>query len=146
MDWFENFVKTMSVMSVFLAGIWLLVPRGSVMRSFRFAIGLFTLTTIILSFTSIPIGNIGVDFSNTDKNQYITTANDLNEASLEYAICRLLDENFIRYRKVEIITDNSEAESIHITKAVAELVDKSDFQRAAETVFNQTGISLELGG
>ena len=146
MAWFADFVKNMSVISVFLAGIWLLVPRGSMMRSFHFVIGLFTLMTIISSFTSVPIKSEDFDFSKTYSEEYLTKAATLDKTALEYAISELLAKNLIECKKIEIITDISDDESIHITKAVAELADEADFKKAAEMVLNQTGIPLELGG
>ncbi len=146
MQWFLNFIKTMSVLSVFLAGIWILVPRSSTMKSFRFAIGLFVVAGIISCFTSISVNDFETDFLNTENKEYITTANFLDKVSLEYAINKLFTENSIKCKKIEIITDKSSDDSIHITKAVAYLLNDDDYERAARMVLNQTGIPLELGG
>lgn len=146
MQWFINFIKTMSVLSIFLAGIWILVPRANTMRSFRFAIGLFVIASIISCFTAIPVNTIESDLLKTESKEYITTANFLDKVSLEHAINKLFSENSIKCKKVEIITDKSSDNSIHITKAVAYLEEKGDYPKAAEQVLKQTGIPLELGG
>lgn len=146
MQWFLNFIKTMSVLSVFLAGIWILVPRSSTMRSFRFAIGLFVVAGIISCFTSIPVNDFESNFLKSENKEYITTASYLDKVSLEYAINKLFTQNSIKCKKVEIITDKLSDDSIHITKAVAYFENDADYKRAAQMVLNQTGIPLELGG
>ena len=141
MDAFINFVRALSVISVVLAALWLLVPSGNSAQMFRYAMGVFIISVIV--------STLGVSFSNppeipsfADYKEETSVAESITNSTARYVIEQLLDSCNIKFKEVEIITDNSVGSDINITKARVELQNPEDFNRAAEIVKNQTGIIL----
>ncbi len=144
MDFIISFIKSMSVISVVLAAVWLLIPKGGMQASFKYVMGLFTIAAIISAFSTagdFTLPNLKID---TEKLTAETYANIENE-TLRFAIEKLLTKEGIEFKKVEIITDIFEDNSIHITKAKVWLVYDHYFEEAKTKVFNETGITL-VGG
>lgn len=145
MDAFINFVRVLSVSSVVLAALWMLIPSGNSAQMFRYAMGIFIISVIV--------STLGMSFSNppeipsfADYKDDISAAESITNSTAEYVIEQLLTDCNIKFKEVEIITDNSVGSDIHITKARVELQNAEDFNRAAEIVKNQTGIILIYGG
>lgn len=145
MEFFLNFVKTVSVLCVTLAGVWLLIPKGGMMKTFRFAIGLFTVSVIVSVFLSVSLEKSEITIEASQDTAYSDIANKIDSLNVEYAIGNILYNSGIEYEKIELITDISENGSINIIKAVAELKNENDFERAAAIVMKETGIAL-IGG
>ena len=139
-----QFAKLLSITSVVLAALWLIAPKGKTAQMFKYAMGLFVISVIIstvstASFTLPELSTTSTINSITD------TAENLSNDTAVYVIENLLKKCNIKFGEIKIITDNSDPDSINITKAYVEL-DTADFSRAAEIIENQTGIILVDGG
>ena len=138
-----NFVKILSITSIFLAALWLIAPKGKTAQSFKYAMGIFLISVIIstfnVSFTLPENMPAGATVSPAD------TAERLSTDTAIYVIQELLKKCNINFGEIRIITDNSEDRDINITKAYVEL-SPNDFKRAAEIIQKQTGIILVDGG
>lgn len=145
MEYFLSFVKTISVLCAFLSAIWLLIPKGGMVKSFKFAIGLFTVAVIVSLILSVPSKKEQTVIKSVNNNAYSDVAIKLDSLSVEYAIGNILNASGIEYEKIELITDISDNGSINIIKAVAELKNESDLSKAASIVLKETGIQL-IGG
>jgi len=139
-----QFIKILSVASVFLAALWLIAPSGKSAQLFRYAVGIFTLAVIISTvgqnYLNLPKWDEAA-FSDTATVNAAAISNDLTAYTVEI----LLQKCDINFKKVQIITDNTENESIDIIKAYVELTNPEDFNRASEIIKNQTGIILVDG-
>lgn len=144
MDFIISFIKSMSVISVILAAVWMLMPMDGVKSSFKYVIGVFTLSAIISTFASGEKINFNFDFSATETTTE-TTAQTLEKETLTITIEELLKKEGIEFEKVEIITDICPDDSIHITKAKVWLVNEDDLKAAKNKVFIETGLEL-VGG
>lgn len=139
-----QFAKILSITSVVLAALWLIAPRGKTAQMFKYAMGIFVISVIIstvnvASFAPPEISTLG------GVSSVINTAEKISNHTALYVIENLLKKCNIKYGEIKIITDNSDPDSINITKAYVEL-DPADFTRAAEIIKNQTGIILVDGG
>lgn len=139
-----QFIKILSVASVFISALWLIAPSGKSAELFRYAVGIFTLAVIISavgqSYLNLPKWDEAA-FPDTATVNAAAISNDLTAYTVEV----LLEKCDINFKKVEIITDNTENESIDIIKAYVELTNPEDFNRASEIIKNQTGIILVDG-
>ncbi len=143
MEWFFSLIRTLSVLSVVLAAIWMLAPRGSMEKSFRFSLGIFVLGAIV---TAI-LQPIKISFPKTEnKNEtYLEATQTIIAVDTEYIVRKLLEKENIFCKKITIITDNSEDGRIHITKAAVELYKQEECERAADILMRETGIEM-VGG
>lgn len=139
-----QFIKILSVASVFLAAVWIIAPSGKSAELLRYAMGIFTLAVII---SAVGQGSVNLPTpetktaSDTAEISASALTNDLTAYTLEV----LLKKSNINFKKVQIITDNSSPHGIDIIKAYIELENPEDFKRASEIVKNQTGIILTDG-
>lgn len=139
MDFVIDFVKVLSLASVVLAALWLIVPKGYSARLFKYAMGLF-MVAIIVATLNISALDFKLSMPSLDTEASVNVAARLTNSTAVYVIERLLNECGIKFKEVNIITDNSAGSDINITKAYIELVNDGDFERAAEIIKNQTGI------
>ena len=79
------------------------------------------------------------------KTEPLQVAENISNESAKYIIESLLYDCQIKFNEVRIITDNSDASNINITKAEIFLINEVDFPRAAEIIKNQTGITAVEG-
>ena len=138
-----DFVKILSVVSVLLAALWLIAPKGKTEKMFKYAMGLFLISVIISTFNSsftLP-ENLPAMATATQSD----TSQRLSYDTAKYVIEELLKKCNIKFGEIQIITDNSKGGGINITKAHIEL-SQNDFERASEIIKNQTGIILVDGG
>lgn len=137
-----QFAKILSITSVVLAALWLIAPNGKTAQIFKYAMGLFVISVII--------STLGVASFTLPENPSVTTkavtntAEKLSNDTAVYVIENLLKKCNLNFGEIRIITDNSDSQSINITKAYVEL-DPADFSYAAEIIKNQTGIILVDG-
>lgn len=144
MDNILNIIKALSVISVVSAAIFLLLPKGTMTVSFKYAMGIFTLSAIISAFSFSSLNAELPEFSSVQTAVYGSSQNiDIQTAT--FVIEKLLTDAKIPFEEVTVITDNSEAECINITKAKVRLVCDEDIRKATELVLKETGITL-VGG
>ncbi len=145
MKWFTELVGSLSAVLVILSVIWILVPKGKMEHSLRFAVGVFVLGALISLFSTAfsrdekERATLGSSFSYQEKADAIVLKNT------EYAIGKLLENESIFYNEISLFTDNSQVESIHITKVEVDLCHPEDFSRAAQLLKKETGLEL-VGG
>lgn len=138
-----DFAKILSVISVVLAALWLILPRGKSANGFKYAMGLFVISVIISTIGALDFSlpkNLQTPKTTTATN----TAQKLSNDTAVYIIESLLKKCNIKFGEILIITDNSNSSDINITKAYVSL-DPKDFEMAAEIIKNQTGIILVDG-
>ena len=136
-----QFIKTLSAASVFLAAVSLISPSGNAAKSFKYAMGLFLISVIISTLNKNVVTLPEVSLA--DNGQAITqTAEAVSNGTAAFVVESLLEKCNIKFKKVEIITDNSENSNINITKAYIDFVNPEDFEKAKEIIKNQTGIIL----
>ena len=139
-----DFVKILSAISVLLAALWLIAPRGKSAGGFKYAMGLFVIS-VIISTINVSAFTLPESLPTNTSASATETAKRLSSGTAVYVIESLLEKCDIKFGEIRIITDNSEIDSINITKAYVELAPK-DFERAAEIIKKQTGIILVDGG
>lgn len=143
MEWFFSLLRTLSVLSVVLAGIWMLAPRGSMEKSFRFSLGIFVLGAIMTAIFQ----PINISFPNIENTEpvYYKSSQCIAKVDTEYIVRKLLEKESIFCKKITLIEDNSADGRIHITKAAVELYNEDDSKRAADILMRETGIEM-VGG
>ena len=135
----KDFLLSISAVSVIMAAVWLLIPKGSMQKSVKYALGIFALVGIISAFGKIEISLPEV----TETSKGAELSYDIAVASAERAVENSLIKNNISAKKVTAVTDNLKSDSINITKVVLELESDKDFEKAAELVFSETGLISE---
>lgn len=143
MEWFLSLIRTLSVVSVVLAAVWMLVPKGGMEKSFRFVLGVFALGAVVSAVCG-PAMKVEFDLERYEK-EYAETAESISAANAEFVIGKLLESESIFFKNITPITDKSADGSIHITKAAVELYREQEWERAAALVLQETGIEL-VGG
>ena len=146
MEKYIAFVKTLSVVSVVLAALYMLTLKGKMEKSFKYVIAIFTVAAIV----GAGVGLFGkgattvFGTSNSEYNYYNYTKN-IDSATAEYIIGELLNSNGIEFWEIDVITDILDDGSIDIIQAEVVLKNSKDFERAADLVLKQTGICLSEG-
>lgn len=136
----KEFFTSVSAVSVILSAAWLLVPKGSMEKSMKYALGIFVTAALVISF-----GNIDIEFPDIESNYaeaYGPVA--IETETIETVIQNILEQNNIKTEKVTAVTDISSGESINITKVVLELENKEDFNAASEIIMSETGLEAEV--
>lgn len=145
MDFILSVIKTLSAVSIITAALWVIMPRGALEGSFKYAMGIFALSAIISVIITSP-----ADFTVNLNSEKVDTAilantNNINTNTLQFAIEKLLYDKGIDFKKVEIITDKNGTDSIEITKAIIYTKNITDLEKAKAIIKNETGI-LAVGG
>ena len=145
MDFILSVIKTLSAISIITAALWVIMPRGALEGSFKYAMGIFALSAIISVIITSP-----ADFTVNLNSEKVDTAilantNNINTNTLQFAIEKLLYDEGIDFKKVEIITDKNGTDSIEITKAIIYTKNITDLEKAKAIIKNETGI-LAVGG
>lgn len=136
-------IKTLSVLSVVLAAVWMLIPKGAMEKPFRYVLGMFVAAAIVTAVMTAFDRGFWVESTPAQaENSTQVTAQSLSATTAEYIIAGLLDGAGIKYREIHAVTDISDDSGISIIKATVALYDREDAERAAELVFAQTGIIL----
>lgn len=143
MEWFLSIIRTLSVVSIILAAVWMLMPKGGMEKSFRFVLGVFALGTVVSAVCS-PMLEMPFDWAESVAS-YSETATSISAVNTEFIIGKLLEKESIFFKNITPIMDKSEDGSIHITKAAVELYHEQEWERAAALVLQETGIEL-VGG
>lgn len=145
MDFILSVIKTLSAISIITAALWVIMPRGALEGSFKYAMGIFALSAVISVIITSP-----ADFTVNLNSEKVDTAilantNNINTNTLQFAIEKLLYDEGIDFKKVEIITDKNGTGSIEITKAIIYTKNITDLEKAKAIIKNETGI-LAVGG
>lgn len=145
MDFILSVIKTLSAVSIITAALWVIMPRGALEGSFKYAMGIFALSAVISVIITSP-----ADFTVNLNSEKVDTAilantNNINTNTLQFAIEKLLYDKGIDFKKVEIITDKNGTDSIEITKAIIYTKNITDLEKAKAIIKNETGI-LAVGG
>lgn len=145
MDFILSVIKTLSAVSIITAALWVIMPRGALEGSFKYAMGIFALSAVISVIITSP-----ADFTVNLNSEKVDTAilantNNINTNTLQFAIEKLLYDEGIDFKKVEIITDKNGTDSIEITKAIIYTKNITDLEKAKAIIKNETGI-LAVGG
>lgn len=136
-------IKTLSVISVVLAAVWMLIPKGSMEKSLKYALSMFVTAAIVAAvMTALQRGFVLDEIPTVAKTDVIKSAGDISEVTAEYIIAGLLDEAGIKYRKIDVTMDILDDSGISIIKATAQLQNRAEAERAAQIVWEQTGIRL----
>ena len=138
------FIKILSAASIFLAALWLISPGGKSAELFKYAMGLFIISVIISTIKTMSVNLPSLEHFKTDNTATATATAICNDVTA-YTVESLLEKCNIKFKKVQIITDNSNSSGINITKAYVDFYDSNDFKRASEIINNQTGIILVDG-
>ncbi len=145
MDFVLSLIKTLSAVSVITAALYIIMPSGALEGSFKYAMGIFALSAVVSLIISSP-ADYTVNFNIDDSESAITTnANELNTKTVKKVIEKLLNDNGINFKKIEIITDKSDPNNINITKAIIYVSNQNDLEKAKIIIKNQTGITA-VGG
>lgn len=141
MSFFIGLAKTLSVVAVVLAALWMVVPKGYSAALFKYAMGLFMVAVIIstLNVSAVDFGLPAFSYNTADATH---TAERISNSTAEFVIENLLNRCNIKFKEVVVFTDNSDPSDINITKAAVLFYDNKAFNSAAEIVKNQTGIFL----
>ena len=140
-----SIIKSLSAISLVLAALWLIIPKGKFLKDFKYAIGIFLVSSLISLFITIPDNiNINVDLD-TKNDTVVANAENINNNTAQFVIEQLLEDAKIKFKKIEIITDKSYLDNIDIIKAKLFLEDENDFARAAAIIKAQTGITVTGG-
>ena len=145
MDFILSVIKALSAVSIITAALWVIMPRGALEGSFKYAMGIFALSAVISVIITSP-----ADFTVNLNSEKVDTAilantNNINTNTLQFAIEKLLYDKGIDFKKVEIITDKNGTGSIEITKAIIYTKNITDLEKAKAIIKNETGI-LAVGG
>ena len=145
MDFILSVIKALSAVSIITAALWVIMPRGALEGSFKYAMGIFALSAVISVIITSP-----ADFTVNLNSEKVDTAilantNNINTNTLQFAIEKLLYDEGIDFKKVEIITDKNGTGSIEITKAIIYTKNITDLEKAKAIIKNETGI-LAVGG
>lgn len=145
MDFILSLIKTLSAVSVITAVLYIIMPRGALEGSFKYAMGIFALSALVSVIITSP-ADYTVDL-NLEKAQNAVAANalEINTKTLRFAIEKLLNDSGINFKKIEIITDKNNIDNINITKAIIYTETKSDLEKAKAIIKKETGITA-VGG
>ena len=146
MEYIISFIKILSVTSVVLAALWLIIPKGATAEFLKYAMSIFVVAVILSAVGSFKL-DFDTDCTVVEKSETapLQVAENISNESAKYIIESLLSDCQIKFNEVRIITDNSDASNINITKAEIFLINEVDFPRAAEIIKNQTGITAVEG-
>lgn len=140
-----SIIKALSALSLVLAALWLIIPKGKFLKDFKYAIGIFLVASLFSLFITVPDNiNFNVDLDTKD-DSIVANAENINNNTTQFVIEQLLEDAKIKFKKIEIIMDKSYLDNIDIIKAKIFLEDKSDFARAAAIIKAQTGITATGG-
>lgn len=140
-----SIIKALSALSLVLAALWLIIPKGKFLKDFKYAIGIFLVASLFSLFITVPDNiNFNVDLDTKD-DSIVANAENINNNTAQFVIEQLLNDAKIKFKKIEIITDKSYLDNIDIIKAKIILEDKNDFTRAAAIIEAQTGITATGG-
>lgn len=145
MEFILSLIKTLSAVSVITAALYIIMPSGALEGSFKYAMGIFALSAVVSLIISSP-ADYTMDF-NIDKSKSAITANanELNTKTIKLVIEKLLNDNNINFKKVEIITNKLADDNINITKAIIYTNNQTDLEKAKIIIKNQIGITA-VGG
>ena len=145
MEFIISVIKTLSAVSVITAAAYIIMPKGALEGSFKYAMGIFALSAVLSVFVASPT-EYTVNLS-TQKAQNAVTANanEISVNTLKFAIEKLLTESGVNFENVEIITDKNSLGNINITKAIIYTKESSDLEKAKAIIKSETGI-LAVGG
>lgn len=141
----QNFIKVISVSAVVVAASFFILPNGKMQKSFKYAVGIFSLAVIVNSAVGI-FGGFDAFFDKKASNiNSMAVVISIEEASLKTTIESILKNNGINFEKVEITADICDDGSINIIKAEAKLDKSENFKKAVDVVFAETGLYLSEG-
>ena len=136
-----QFIRLISALSLFMAAVWLLIPKGKGEKTARFAVGIFFLFSLVCG--AFGLSNIRseteVDF-NLNLEETFQRAAVIQSRAFEKSITALLKEQGISLEKIVVETDILADNSINITKVELFLPEPLDFERAATLIQKQTGL------
>lgn len=100
---------------ILIGSLHILCPEGSISKPLKYIFSLIFLI-IIISAANIPLKNI--DFSMPSLESQETNLSQMDVVAAEYVYSYTLKSQNINFSKIDIYTDNSEDDSIVITKVV----------------------------
>lgn len=120
MDTLKEIISVVSVSSVIFGVIMLLCPEGIFSKSFKNAVGIAVIATIVLSIAGIK--NISFDFDKFDinSNLSLTAANELKSieaiSACKAYINDAFESNNIKHVNISVSTNISDSGSIFINE------------------------------
>ncbi len=145
MEYILSIIKALSALSLVLAALWLIIPKGRFSGNFKYAMGIFLISALLSLFITIPDDiNFNIDLE-TKEETVVANVENINYTTARFIIEQLLNDAKIKFKKINIITDKSYLDNIDIIKAEIILEDKNDFTRAAAIIKAQTGITATGG-
>ncbi len=110
-----QFFISFSVGCILIGALYIICPEGNISKPIKYVFSLIFLV-IIISAANIPIKKIDFSFNQNTTEQ--TNLTDMQVLSAEYIYSYTLTANNINFSKIYVCTDNSEDNSIVITKVV----------------------------
>lgn len=100
---------------ILLGSLYIICPEGNISKPIKTVFSLVFLI-VVISAANIPIKNIQLDFKTEPTLSQNYT--EMQALAAEYVFSQALASNQIDFEKITIFTDNSDPQSIVITKVV----------------------------
>lgn len=110
-----QFFISFSVSCILIGSLYIICPEGTISMPIKYIFSLVFLV-IVISAANIPIKNIDFSFETGIQNQ--TNITEMQTSAAEYIYSYTLTAENIKFSKIYVCTDNSEDDSIVITKVV----------------------------
>lgn len=134
----KSAVLLVTAICIVSSGLFILTPKGKMEKVMKYALGIFFIASVIAAVLSI---DFNVDFNLDVKDDFSQTGTEITNATAETAISQILLKNNINPLKIEVDTDKSLDNSISIKRVVLTLEKEEDFNRAAQIIKEETGIT-----
>ena len=110
-----QFFTSFSVGCILIGSLYIICPEGNISKSVKYIFSLVFLI-IIITAANIPFKKISFDLPTNNSSQMET--NNIQISAAEYIYSFTLKKENINFKRIYVCTDNSESESIVITKVV----------------------------
>lgn len=134
----KSAVLLVTAICIVSSALFIFTPKGKMEKVMKYALGIFFIASVIAAVLSI---DFNADFNLDVKDDFSQTGTDITNATAEIAISQILLRNNIHPLKIEVDTDKTSDDSISIKRIVLTLDTKEDFNRAAQIIKEETGIT-----
>ena len=134
----KSTVLLLTAICIISSALSILLPKGKTEKVMKYALGIFFIASVITAVMSI---DFNVDFNLDAKNEFNQTGNEIANATAETAISQILLKNNIHPLKIEADMDKTSNNGISIKRVVLAIKDEEDFNRAAQIIKEETGIT-----
>lgn len=133
MNWLNSIILSVCAASVCIGALYIICPTGKISKSVRY--------TFSLCFLLILISSVGITIKKSDLSFDIAKTGEINTeeidiAAAEYTYGLALKNAGINFSKIEVLTDNSNGDSIVISRLV--IYSDNDRQRILSALGSAT--------